>query len=336
VRALRYVGAGVVEWDDIPLPAIADEGQAVVEPVVVASCDLDAALVAGLPMFPPPFTVGHEFVARVVEVGDAVVRFGAGELVVVPFQVSCGTCQRCRKGVTANCTTVPPRSMFGFGEGGGNWGGAMADRVLVPFADHLLVPLPKGVTPAAAASVSDNVPDGWRTVVPHLRRRPDATVLILSESTIGLYAAAAAAALGAGRLTYVDPDEHRRTLAASAGADVLGGPWHRKYPSAEITVNATADLQALHAAIRSTEPGGVCTSIGIYWDDKLPMPMLTMYGLAPTFVTGRANVRGHIPEILELVAAGRMHPEAFTMSTVAWDDAATAWSDLRGKTVFVR
>ncbi len=336
MRALQYVAAGRVEWDDIPPPTLASDGDVIVEPVAVASCDLDAALVTGLPMFPPPFTLGHEFVARVVDLGDDVEQVREGDLVVVPFQISCGACRRCTSGITANCERVPRRSMFGFGAGGGSWDGAMADRVRVPFAARMLVRLPAGVSPAAVASVSDNVADGWRTVAPHLAGRTDRSVLILSASTIGLYAADAAAALGAERVTYVDPDAHRRELAASVGADVIEGPWQRHYGPADITVNATAETDALHAAVRSTAPGGVCTSVGIYWDDALPMPMLSMYGISLTFVTGRANVRVAIPEILELVAAGRLHPEQFTALTVPWDDAQPAWANLRGKTVFVR
>lgn len=75
--------------------------------------------------------------------------------------------------------------MYGFGVGGGHWGGAVSDQLAVPFAEAMLVPLPEGIDPAAAASVADNVSDGYRHVGPHLpetlRRDPGADVLIVAS-----------------------------------------------------------------------------------------------------------------------------------------------------------
>ena len=99
-------------------------------------------------------------------------RSGArpGDRVVVPFQISCGECARCRRGQTGDCESVPRLSMYGFGAFGGNWGGASSDVVRVPYADAMLVPLPDGLEPATVASASDNIPDAWRTVAPPLER----------------------------------------------------------------------------------------------------------------------------------------------------------------------
>ena len=101
-------------------------------------------MVAGETPFPAPIALGHECVAEVVEVGDGVRGARPGALVSVPFQVSCGECVACRRGHTANCRTVPPFSMYGFGQAGSNWGGFLSDVVRVPYADHMLVPLPAG------------------------------------------------------------------------------------------------------------------------------------------------------------------------------------------------
>lgn len=77
---------------------------------------------------------------------------------------------------------MPPLSIFGFGVGGGHWGGAFADQLTVPFADAMLTPLPYNLDPVAAASVADNVCDGYRHVAPFLpdllQRDPGAEVLI--------------------------------------------------------------------------------------------------------------------------------------------------------------
>src|SRR5919202_2403340 len=150
MRQLTYLGARELAWRDVPEPALEGDGEALVEPLFVASCDLDAMLVAGVTPYPAPIAMGHETVARVVDVGDAVRSFSVGDLVSVPFQVSCGECGRCRAGRTGNCENVPFLSMYGFGAAGGDWGGALSDLMRVPYAEHMLVPVPAGVAPAAA------------------------------------------------------------------------------------------------------------------------------------------------------------------------------------------
>ena len=161
-----------VEWWDVPAPALQGPGEALVRPLAVALCDLDQPILRGDAPIPGPIAIGHEFVAEVTEVGDEVRSVAPGDRVVVPFQISCGACARCRAGQTGDCTSVPPRSMYGFGVFGGDWGGALSDLVRVPFADAMLVAAPAGIAPAVLASASDNIPDGWRTVAPAPRAAP--------------------------------------------------------------------------------------------------------------------------------------------------------------------
>jgi threonine dehydrogenase-like Zn-dependent dehydrogenase len=67
--------------------------------------------------------------------------------VIVPWAVSCGTCDRCRRGLTSKCATTTGRTLaaYGFGQASGPWGGMIADAVRVPYADHMLVPVPDSV-----------------------------------------------------------------------------------------------------------------------------------------------------------------------------------------------
>jgi threonine dehydrogenase-like Zn-dependent dehydrogenase len=268
-------------------------------------------------------------VAEVLEVGDGVHAVQPGALVSIPFQVSCGSCERCRRGHTANCTTVPPFSMYGFGQAGSDWGGFLGDSVRVPYADHMLVPLPPGVDAAAAASASDNISDGWRTVGPPLEREPGAAVLVVGGAgpgSIGLYAAAIAVALGSERVVYVDADERRRAIAAGFGADALDRTGDRpgRFP---VTVDASADADGLALALACTDMDGTCTSTGIYFGEQPPMPVLEMYMRNTTFVTGRVHARAVMPHVLRLAAEGRVHPEQVTTREVAWEDAPAALSE---------
>lgn len=136
-------------------------------PIAASNCDLDTAIVRGDAPLPGPFAIGHEFIAEVIDAGDEVVSFARGDLVIVPWKVSCGTCAAGRSGVTAGCTTVPALAMYGLPIGG-DWGSGLADKVRVPFAEQMLLAVPPSVSPVALASASDNLPDAWRCVAPYL------------------------------------------------------------------------------------------------------------------------------------------------------------------------
>ena len=175
----------------------------------------------GVVRYPGPFAFGHEMVGEVVDAGsNAGVQ--PGDRVVVPFQLSCGRCANCARGWTNACATYPAFAAFGLPTSGGDFGGALSDLVLVPFADHMLVKLPRGIDPVVAASACDNIADGWRGVAGQLRAMPGAKVLVVGglAQSVGIYASGAAVALGAGRVLYLDDVPGNRDRAARMGAQV--------------------------------------------------------------------------------------------------------------------
>src|SRR6202789_4135611 len=99
MRQLTFEESGRYASRDVPEPKITQAQQALVRPLQVACCDLDVAVVRGAAPLPPGYAVGHEGLAEVVAVGDDVAGFRAGDRVVVPFQLSCGTCRECPRGV---------------------------------------------------------------------------------------------------------------------------------------------------------------------------------------------------------------------------------------------
>lgn len=336
MRQLTFVKPGVVEWHDVPEPTLQAPGDALVRPVAVALCDLDVALLRGRARFAGPFPIGHEFIAEIVDVGDAVTGFHRGQLVVVPFQISCGSCDRCRAGLTGSCRTVRPVSMFGFRPLGGDWGGAFSDLVRVPFAQHMLVPVPHGTAPETIASASDNLADAWRAVAPHLAEAPGAEVLIVgSESSIPLYAVAIARACGASRVDLLATDHRTLELAKWLGAHPIEGPPGKRVGHYPITVDASQDPAGLVCALRSLTPEGVCTSVSIYFED-VALPLLHMYTRGVRFFTGRVNSRATLPYVLDLVQAGRLRPDVVTSEVVGWDNMAGALASPSVKPVFVR
>jgi alcohol dehydrogenase len=339
VRQLTFQGPGQLAWEEVAAPRLSGDGDALVRPVAVATCDLDAALVDGRAPLPGPFAFGHEFVAEIVEAAPGVEAARAGDRVIVPFQISCGVCERCRRGLTASCEAAGAGAAFGMAPiARREWGGALSDLVRVPFADAMLVPLPPGVEAATFASVSDNVPDGWRSVAPALESDPGTPVLIVGGAgDVALYAAAIAVALGAQQVDYVDTNERRLRVAEAVGANAVERPADgSRLGRYRITVDHSGELAGLHSAIRSTEPDGTCTSTAIYFDANTPLPLLDMYTRGITFRTGRVNARTVIPQVVDLIVGGRLRPELVTAATVPWDEADTALAGLNAKTVVVR
>ena len=337
MQELVLTGPGELTWKERPAPTIEEPGQALVRPVAVSTCDFDHLMVKGEMPMPMPVAIGHECVAEVVEVGAAVRKLRAGDLVVVPFQVACGECGACRRGHTSNCERTSWLSGYGMGPLGGDFGGAMADLMLVPYAEAMLVPLPEGVAPAEAAAAGCNVVDAYRCVGPQLAERPGAGVLVVGGAfeSIALYAVAIAKALGAGRVDYVDRDPRRRERAAALGAEPLDRL--RVQPGAyPISVDASLDPELLELAVRATAPDGVCTVSPMYTGSATPLPLFDMFQRCVTLRTGQPHVRAHLETVLELIAAGLLrHPE-LAPPTVAWEEGASAFGGGEGKTVCLR
>ena len=225
MRQLMLDGPDACSWSDTPDLVLKAPTQALVRPLAVACCDLDVWVAqGGLPMA-PGHALGHEGVAEVVEVGADVTSVRVGDRVIVPFQISCGLCTACLRGATGSCASLPLMAMYGMAPIAGlDGGGFMADLVLVPYSDAMLVPLPDGVDPVAVASMSDNIPDGWRTVGPYRSQLAalevdERRVLVMGRLSIGLYAAAFASAMGA-HVDYVDTDAGRLAIAEKLGATV--------------------------------------------------------------------------------------------------------------------
>ena len=336
MQELNFIEAGRLEWRPAAEPRLEGDGEALVRPLVVATCDLDRLLVRGLAPAEGPFPFGHEGVAEVTEVGDAVEGFRPGDVVSVPFQVSCGACATCSRGHTGNCERVERMSMYGLPMGK-NCGGFLSDAVRVPFADAMLVAVPEGIEPASIASLSDNIPDGWRTVGPQLAERPGAPVLICaSGAAIALYATSIALALGAERVDFAGGNSYLRERAEELGANLLDSEFPKRFGRYPITVDASGDPDGLACAVRSTEPEGICTSIGIYFTETTPMPLLEMFTKGIRFHTGRAYARPAMEPVLDLVSSGAFEPELITGETARWADAAEAIVGHRSKLVISR
>lgn len=337
MRQLTLIEPGRLEWIDVPQPQIGDADAALVRPVAAAMCDVDPFIINGHFPVGMPVAIGHEFVAEIVELGSAVVEFSAGQLVVVPFQISCGDCDRCAAGLTAHCKVGPPTAQYGHGTFGGNFGGAFSDLVLVPFANKMLVAVPDGVSPTQAVSVGDCVCDGWRSVAPHLAEKPGASVLVIGgQGSIPLYAVDVATALGSSQVDYLDRDPTRLAIAEKFGAKVVDSDVPDRLGEYDIVVNGSFPAgPGLACALRSLVPEGVCVTVSWQLEDPR-IPLALMYRCGVRLHVSRVNARPIIPEVLNLVQSERIHPEWVSSDVLPWESSDQVLLEPPLKPVFVR
>jgi threonine dehydrogenase-like Zn-dependent dehydrogenase len=375
MRELNLVRAGRLEWRDRPEPVVESGTDALVRPFVASRCDGDAlpihrhvsrAMQAGLKSglidpvvasilgsvpFKGPFGIGHECVAQVTEVGAEVSEINVGDVVVVPWAISCGSCEECRLGLTAKCSTMsaesPGRTLaaFGFGPNCGRWGGMVTDSVRVPFADHMLVRVPGSVDPLRVAAASDNLADAWRAVVPALGERPGGSVLVIGggAQSIGLYAAGLAVRHGAETVDYLDDSETRLEVAQAFGAtphqvakNRRGSTVDRRSPGYDVVVEASSQAAGLRDAIRAVKPGGICTATGYYLASGTKVPIMDMYATSATLRVGVPHVRPVLPALLDFIATTDFPAEQVTSLLADWEDAPTAYAEHTTKLVLHR
>lgn len=314
----------LLEWREVQPPRMEAPSDAIVSPIAVAACDLDRAIAAGRSPFPGEFMLGHEFTAEVVEIGADVKNVKPGDVVLASFQPSCGICGRCGRGHSSVCEAVPNGGMYGIGETGGGWSGALTDLIRVPWADFNLAAIGEGVDPACVASASDNLADGLRCVEGPLQRRPGGSVLIAGTGSIPLYAVVCAQHLGAGAVTFASSDRFALETAARLGADCLPvESWPSRFKSHDVTVDCTNSVEALGTVIRSTEPYGECTSASIHFGDPIPVPMFNMNMRGISFHTGRVNSASQMSRVLDLVDEG-LDPDKIDPAYYPFDAAIEA------------
>jgi alcohol dehydrogenase len=371
MRELQFIRTGRLEWRERSAPVLREARDAIVRPIVAGRCDGDTlpihrhvsramqlgmraglidsvvGSICGPVPFRGPFGIGHECVAEVTEVGEDITTLRRGDVVIVPWAVSCGDCRECRLGLTAKCSTTRTSTLaaFGFGRASGPWGGMVADLLRIPFADHMLVPVPAGVDPLRVAAASDNLSDAWRCVVPGLRVRPAGKVLVLggAAQSIGLYAAGLAVRHGAEVVDYVDHRRERLDIAEKLGARPhstasKGKPRPADIPRSDydIVVEGTSTAAGVDAALRSLAPGGFCQPVGYYLPVGTKVPLMHMYANDATLKIGVSHTRPILPELLDFVAREDFPAELVTTLTADWDEAPEAYKARTTKLVLHR
>jgi threonine dehydrogenase-like Zn-dependent dehydrogenase len=226
IKALTWQGNENVQVTDVPDPRIEEPTDAIIKVTSTAICGSDLHLYGVLgPYLKSGDVLGHEAMGVVEEVGpDAADHLSVGDRVVVPFNISCGSCWMCTRGLFAQCETTQVRSegkgasLFGYTSLYGSVPGGQAEYLRVPQAHFGPIVVPEGTPDEQFLFLSDILPTAWQAVryadVP-----PGGTVAVLGLGPVGQFAVRIAAHLGAGRVIGVDRVPERLALAQRYGAE---------------------------------------------------------------------------------------------------------------------
>jgi len=345
MRAMTYRGPYRVRVEEKPDPRIEHPNDAIVRVERAAICGSDLHLYHGMmPDTRVGHTFGHEFIGVVEQIGSSVETLSVGDRVMVPFNIFCGTCWFCARGLFANCHNVNPNAtavggIYGYSHTTGGYDGGQAERVRVPFADVGPQVIPDWLDDDDALMMTDALSTGYFGAQLASIREGD-TVVVLGAGPVGLYAARSAWFMGAGRVIVVDQLEYRLEKARSFAhaetinfaevddvvlemkkqTDFLGADSVIDAVGAEADGNFTQQVTAsklklqggsptaLNWAIDGVRKGGTVSAVGAYG----PIPSAVKFGDAMnkgvTIHTNQAHVKRQWPRLLEHIQAGHFKP----------------------------
>lgn len=221
MKALVYNGPFDVSVNEVPDATIEKATDVLVEITSTNICGSDLHMYEGRTTMEPGRILGHENLGVVVEVGAAVDRIKVGDRVCLPFNIGCGFCANCEKGLTGFCLTVNPGSVggaYGFA-GMGPYSGGQAEYLRVPYGDFncLLLPENSEEKESDYVMLSDIFPTGYHATE-LAGVKPGDTVVIYGAGPVGLMAACSAKLKGASLVMVVDIHKDRLALAEKLGA----------------------------------------------------------------------------------------------------------------------
>ncbi|MFL0389070.1 zinc-dependent alcohol dehydrogenase [Curtobacterium sp. 179-B 9B NHS] len=345
MRAMTYRGPYRVRVEEKPDPRIEHPNDAVVRVERAAICGSDLHLYHGMmPDTRVGHTFGHEFIGVVEEVGSSVASLAVGDRVMVPFNVYCGSCWFCARGLFSNCHNVNPNAtavggIYGYSHTTGGYDGGQAERVRVPFADVGPSVIPEGLDAEDALLMTDALSTGYFGAQLASIREGD-TVVVLGAGPVGLFAARSAWFMGAGRVIVIDQLEYRlekaRTFAHAETinfaevddvvlemkqqTDFLGADSVIDAVGAEADGNFTQQVTAsklklqggsptaLNWAIDGVRKGGTISAVGAYGPIPSAVKFADAMNKGLTIHTNQAPVKRQWPRLLEHIQAGHFRP----------------------------
>ncbi len=360
MRALVYNGPRDVSIRDMQDAKIERPHDVVLKIIMTNICGSDLHMYEGRTDMETGRILGHESLGEVIEVGDAVDRVKMGDLVCVPFNVACGFCENCERGLTGFCLTCNPGSAgaaYGFA-GMGPYSGGQAELLRVPYADFNCLVLPKDAREKLRDYVmlSDIFPTGWHSTE-LAGVKSGESVVVYGAGPVGLMAAYSALIKGASKVMVVDNHPDRLKLAESIGAIAID---NSRGDAVEQVLDMTEGVGAhrgcecvgyqchdhyghecnhltmnhLVASVRPT--GGIgCVGVFVPKDPKAEDELAKMGKMAfdfgtfwfkgQTLKTGQANVKAYNRYLARLIEAGRAKPSFIVSQELSLEEAPKAY-----------
>ena len=324
MRATVMHKAHDVRVENIPDAAIQQPTDAVIRVSRACICGSDLWPYNGGPNVDGQ-RMGHEAIGVVEAVGSAVQRIRPGQVVIMPFAFSDGTCLFCDEGLQTACVHG------GFFGVGGDVGGAQAEALRIPQADGTLYPLGVGEDDALMPSLltlSDVMGTGHHAAI-CARVRPGHSVAVVGDGAVGLCGVIAAKRLGAEQIIVMGRHRQRLDLARQFGAtevvsergaeavervrELTGGFGVRS------VLECVGTEQAIKTSMGIVRPGGAVGRVGVPHYDSVPDAQPMFYGNVAV-AGGPAPVRVYIEDLLPDVMEGRIQPGHVFDRTIALDE----------------
>ncbi len=328
MKALVYHGPGQRGWDNVDDPTIIDPTDVVVRIDCSTICGTDLHILKGdVPETTPGTVLGHEAVGTVQEIGASVSTVAVGDRVLLSCVSSCGRCRFCREGRYGQCL------------GGGGWifghliDGLQAEYARVPFADNSVYKVPDELSDEQVLFLADILPTAYEVGVLNGMVAPGDVVAIVGAGPIGLAAILTASLYTPGRIIAIDLADSRLESAERFGADTTINNSREDALARvmELTDGLGADVafeavglpQTFELATELIRPCGRVANIGVHGGpatlhlEKLWIRDVTVTtGLVDTFT---------IPQLMKLVASGRLDPTIFATHRFALDETMAAY-----------
>lgn len=336
MRATMMYGAGDVRVENVPDAGLIDRTDAVVRVTHACICGSDLWPYAAMEPNGHGQSMGHEAIGIVDAVGADVQMIAPGQLVVMPFAHSDGTCEFCHDGLHTACV----HGGF-FGNNGLN--GAQAEALRVPYADGTLFALDAAQDAAVMPSLltlSDVLGTGHHAAV-HAQVAPGRIAAVIGDGAVGLCGVIAAKRLGAEQIIILGRHPDRTDLAREFGAtDVVP---ERGEEAVERVKELTGGLGAhsvlecvglsasMLTAIGVARRGGAIGRVGVPQDERLPGSQPAFYANL-TIGGGPAPARAYIGELLPDILEGRIEPGRVLDQTVELDGVPGGYRAMADRT----
>lgn len=343
--AMVYRGPYKIRIEEKDIPHVEHPNDAIVRVTTASICGSDLHLYHGLmPDTRVGSTFGHEFVGVVHEVGPSVRNLQVGDRVMVPFNIFCGTCFFCARGLYSNCHNVNPNAtavggIYGYSHTAGGYDGGQAEFVRVPFADVGPTIIPDWMDEEDAVLCTDALATGYFGAQLADISQGD-VVVVFGAGPVGLFAARSAWLMGAGRVLVVDHLEDRLEKARSfAYAETYDFTKYKDivvelkratgWLGADRTIDAvgaeadgnllqhvtsvTLKLQggspvALNWAIDATRKGGTVSVMGAYGPIFSAVKFGDAMNKGLTLRSNQAPVKRQWPRLFEHIRNGYLKP----------------------------